>query len=636
MWAESSGDRLRARTTWLLLALILASALGVRLWYASYRLDAGRFWDERYALQNVYAILNQGTLQPSSSYYPSPVFTLPAAAVLGASEGLHEMTGRPGFDVVWGTRLRPTGYLLVRGLQCLFGTTAVLVMFLLARTLLSRAASLVAALILAFMPWQIHASGYFKPDELLVLTTLLALYWSVRAMLRPGWGRAALAGWGIALAASAKLTGVLTAVPLTIGLVVLARSERKRLLELLLAGATAAASFVLMNPYWRAYPAWAASLKDDYAMRARWRGMTPWQMPARTLEFLADPYSLGIAGAILAVAGMVVLIAALWRIKEPAQRAASLALVSFPVLWVGVYALQTPYFKPNNMLPITPVMTLSLAAMLTAAWKLARSRWPRLGTPAVTALAIAALAWLWVRPGMLYAYDTVTPSTLEAISRRLQQHGVLAAGRIVVHEPDIVPARWRGGRLFEDRAAVVKVENLTEAPAEMFEGADAVVATARRMIRGDVRQALDRIVSSPHRQTVRVNPGFGKLRGPALVAELAVWKRVDGPLQLPLTRCGEDCWSSVVPRIGDPGGFGSIGVWLKTRPFRDAEPPRLLLEGRELALFPATAHPRARYYGTARFPLADDPLQLRIEGGNFAGRIAVALHRWLPPDDGSR
>lgn len=174
MWSEMFGNRLRARSAWILLAMILVAALGVRVWYASYRLDSSRFWDERYAMRNVRPILNHGTLQPVSSYYPSPVFNLPAAALLAASERLHTATGWQGFDAVSGNSLRPTGYLLLRGLQSLYGVAAVAVIFLVGRMLFSRAVGLIAALVLAFMPWQIHASGYFKPDALLVLTTLLA------------------------------------------------------------------------------------------------------------------------------------------------------------------------------------------------------------------------------------------------------------------------------------------------------------------------------------------------------------------------------------------------------------------------------------------------------------------------------
>lgn len=621
---------MKARTAWLLLAVILVGALGVRLWYASYRPDGGRFWDERYARENVHSILNEGTLEPASTYYPSPVFNLPAAGLVAASERLHEITGWQAFDVVRGTWLRPPGYLLLRGLQCVVGTASVLMMFLLARTLLGRTASLLASLIFAFMPWQIHTSGYFKPDQLLVLTTLLTLYWSVRAIQRPGWGRAALAGFGVALAASAKLTGVLTAAPLTLGLLLLARRDRRRLGELLLAGAASAASFMLMNPHWRSYLNWAASLTEDYAMRARWQGMTSWQMPWRTIGFLADPYTLGILGAVLAVAAMAVAIVALRRIGDPTRRAAAVALIGFPVLWVGAYALQTPYFKPNNMLPITPVMILLLTAALTAIFDLARSRWPRLGSPAVVVLVIATLAWFWVRPGLLYAYDTVTRTTLEAMNHQLRERGVLSAGRFVVHETGVVPARQRNGSVIEGRAAATEVEDLSEASAELLRGSDAVIAPAKRMNRPETRAALEAL-PEVNRETIRVNPRLGRLRGPPLVAEIVPWKKVGRPIQLELESCGDDCWTALVPKSDLSGEVGSIAVWLKTRPYREARPPRLLLAGRDLPLFATNFRARARYYGTARFPLSTEPLPLRVEGGSFAGEIAIALHRWRRP-----
>lgn len=325
---------------------------------------------------------------------------------------------------------------------------------------------------------------------------------------------------------------------------------------------------------------------------------------------------------------MLLLILALRRIREPERRAAALALVSFPVLWVGVYAFETAYFKPNNMLPITPVATLLLAAVLAATWNLARLRWKPLRAQVVTALALATIAWLWVRPGVVYVYDTVTPSTLQSMNHRLERHGVLDAGRLIVSEAGVVPARWRGGRRFDGKAAVLEVEDLTDAPAGLLRDSDAVIGTADGVERaaGAISQ------QGADRRTLRVSPGLGRLRGPPLVAKLAAWQPAGAPIQLELATCGKDCRSARVPASEHPGEVGSIVVWLKTRPFHEAVPPGLSLDGRELTLFPARVQPRARYYGTGRFSLGDQPLALRLEGGQFAGRIAVALHRWVPPD----
>ena len=62
----------------LLLGSIVLAALALRLLYASYGLHSERFWDERYAFENVRPLM-AGSLKPVKSYYPSPVVNAPVA-----------------------------------------------------------------------------------------------------------------------------------------------------------------------------------------------------------------------------------------------------------------------------------------------------------------------------------------------------------------------------------------------------------------------------------------------------------------------------------------------------------------------------------------------------------------------------
>ena len=73
---------------------------------------------------------------------------------------------------------------------------------------------LIGALALAFMPWHIHASGYFKPDAQLVAMVLLAFYLFLEALDSPSWRSYLLAGVGIGgmLAALGAIIYILIAV----------------------------------------------------------------------------------------------------------------------------------------------------------------------------------------------------------------------------------------------------------------------------------------------------------------------------------------------------------------------------------------------------------------------------------------
>jgi dolichyl-phosphate-mannose--protein O-mannosyl transferase len=170
------------------LAALLVWSFALRAWAAGFDLTAERFWDERYGFQNIEALLATGSPRPANGFHPSLSY-LPQAALLAASEGLYQATGREAFRVRLGNGLfTPTAYLLARLLQALFGTLSLLLTYLIGRRLFSAKVGLGAALLLSVVPWHIRQSVIFKPDILLVLTTLLAFWWSLEAAGRRGPG----------------------------------------------------------------------------------------------------------------------------------------------------------------------------------------------------------------------------------------------------------------------------------------------------------------------------------------------------------------------------------------------------------------------------------------------------------------
>lgn len=137
-----------SRRVGLVLALLLiAVGAALRVWYASGELHIGRFEDEKYSLQNVRKIV--GTLptgvdfEPVSGYYPSPVFNLPQALALEGSQRLAERLDKPSLRTYAdGGVIQPTGFLLTRLFQTLYGVLTLWLAFLVGRRLSSTFAGL--------------------------------------------------------------------------------------------------------------------------------------------------------------------------------------------------------------------------------------------------------------------------------------------------------------------------------------------------------------------------------------------------------------------------------------------------------------------------------------------------------------
>ncbi len=245
---SSSAPGSRHRSWWIApsLALLLLWAAALRIWMASSGLTSGHYWDERYSVKNLRAILEGGTLEPVNYYYPSLSY-LPQAAVLAAIEGASGVFGEP-FSFFADGSFAPSGYLLCRLIQVLYSLGTLLLTFLIGRRLISAEAGLVAALLLAVAPQHVRLSTMWKPDITLLLAILLALWWTLDALDRPSLGRYLLAGAGVGLALASKLNGGPIAAPLAIGAAVAGIKDRRHWWGLPAAGVTAAIVFVALNP----------------------------------------------------------------------------------------------------------------------------------------------------------------------------------------------------------------------------------------------------------------------------------------------------------------------------------------------------------------------------------------------------
>ncbi len=646
----------RRRTLVALVALVAIAGFGLRAWYGSWGLDKSRFYDERFSFDNVRAVLTEGSLEPANGYYPALSY-LPQTALLGLAENVF---GVP--VLVDGYRFTPAAYLVCRLVQALYGALSLVVVYLVGRRLFSIEAGWIAAVFLAFSPFHIHASAYFKPDAPLVLAILAAFYWSLAAVERPSPGRYALAGLGIALALSAKLTGGLVAIPLVFGTLVASWRDLRRLALLALAGGVSLAVFLAANPYWRWYLHWLGVLQREYARKAGGAEASHWAVPGKAVGFLISPGVHGAVVGLLGVAGLAVLAWVLLRglgaggagRGERAERAGYPArvgramLLAFVVFHVAAYSIVTPHFKGNNFLPVVPFTALLAAWLLVAGLRALAARLGRAG-PAPAAVAGGVLAVLFAAPlGVAYVYDSLVPTTWDVARQLLGERlGDPAHSAETGPLPVLYRERWKASRVpWEGErlaghagAVVVEVDRLALAGAPALDRADGEVFLDRRLEEPDGDFYRGRLEGAAKRSTRRVEPRLFRRRGPALVAVAHPWpppaEEIALALEPPVE--GGAGWSARLPAAAT-GGIVSLALWV---PFakleRSTGAVRIELDGTALEPRWVGRRGNGHLFATERLPLSEEASEAVLVGvaSGGRGRPALVLYRWgAPPAHG--
>lgn len=669
----------RVSASFLLFLLVLTAGAALRIWYASGELHVSRFEDEKYSLRNVRKVLETWDFEPASAYYPSPVFNLPQALVLEASEELSQAADLPAlsiYEMRGPTRVfGPTAFLITRLYQTLCGVLTLWLAFLIGRRLATPTAGLLAATILAFMPWMIHSSGYNKPDALLVMAVLLSLHAALRAVDatrpwpedRPRRRRTVSlwmwAGVCIAVAMSAKITGGFAAVPLTVG-ALLASGDRglrlRRFGLLALAGATSAISFILMNPYWRAYLFFLRGLQRDYAGRTE---ASRWEIPGKVAAMHLESFFLGpLLGSLALLAFLACVGLLLWRWRsgaasEPSPDPSSgqstgpsahpgmptqiqlAMLVAYPLVYAVAYAAQTAYFKPNNFLPTIPFTVLAFAVCLDGALRAAEARRPARGQ-AMRVVLGAALALLVVPVGWRYAYHSRVPTTLDVVVAQLNQRLQPTAGHVVLMErwtPPPIP--WDGTRaLHKGLSTVSQVDELSELPREVVELAAALV-----LVDPDGSDDKDAAGRWPTSRRWTVEPELLRYRGPRMEVVLRDGDR--SKFGLEPVACGPACVEAALPIDADeldgsvkPGEVVSVFVLL---PGGEESDPHVTIgdaeTGKQVRLYLTSRKRDGALFASPRVTLPEGAARLRIEGSASdqgaafdVGRVQIELHQWSP------
>lgn len=398
-----------------ILALLLLWSLVLRLVFALPGLDEPRFWDETYSLENVEHALDSGRLEPVSGWYPVPSWT-PHALALGVAERALQLSGRSPEVLRTAEGVTPAGRYLCRAFSAFFGTLSLWLTFLLGRRLFGDGVALLGTALLSAAEIHLRLSAAFKPDLLLMALGLAAILVSLRAAASGGWHRFVLAGVLVALAASAKLNGVLFAASLPVA--TLARSPRDRSgwRGLLLAGLASVGLFFLLNPWWRLYLDYFERTRYQYLETAVGLGETRFGAVGRVIGLLVSQTFHGGLIGVLSVAGLLALGVTTLR-RRPENWFERAGFLAFPLVYFVVFVAMTPRAKPNHVLQLLPFTSLAAAWLAVVAMRgLWKGRSSRLGGSLLGALVLVVT----VAP-TLTVYRSVVPATSELASRQLRE-----------------------------------------------------------------------------------------------------------------------------------------------------------------------------------------------------------------------
>ena len=521
-------DPLGKRTVWILLTLLIVWSFGLRLWYATPELDSTRFWDERYGLENLEPLLKEGQFRPVHGFHPGFSY-LPHGLVLKSSDLLYRATGWQKLAIFDARgRYTPTTYMICRTISVLFGTSTLILLFLVGRRLGGDRLGLLAAFFLAVVPWHLRQSVLFKADIALLFTVVLTFYLSLRAIEKPTFRSFATTGVAIGLALSSKFNAGPVAVPLTVGAFLRKGSKRRAFGLLVGAAAVSVVVFLALQPYalidpgiYRRSMGMTSRVYEKVASKeGHGRLYLFWHL----IETLWSNSFFGPLIGTLALVGLICLAVLSLRLRLRSRVALPwLMVLSFVVAYTTLYALATPRPSPHNWLPISPFAALGAAWALWAGWlwigdRIGSRQWSMVGRTVLTALVLI-LAWQASR----YTYRETVPGTGDRILEVLRARIGRPVGRHVLTEYDfgnLFQTRHRRGRL-----AIQTVGDLSGLTPTALDRSDVEVFPASRLddpVSG--RFYRDRLEQFKDEAVVIAKPRLFHAWGPTLVALLHPWK----------------------------------------------------------------------------------------------------------------
>lgn len=488
------------------LLALLVWALALRLWNGSHQPHAGRFWDERHSLQNIHRILTEDTLRPQNGHHPGLSY-YPYALLFKISQTAYETLGIERLAVLdERSKFTPGAYLLARRTQAALGVLSIYLTFLIGRRVFGANVALLGAFLLAAAPWHIRQSSIYKPDILLVATTLLALLLTLRALERPTWARYLWVGGAIGLALSSKFNAAPVAIPLVVGTLLDRPRWRNLLPKLVASGGLAVVVFLLFNPYVVVdlpfYRYWFGKTLTDYQRKGTQRaGGSHWAQAIHLSRTTVSVRFLGLVSGLGAVAGIV---RSGWKVgRRPATAVALLVICSYVLGYAILYAVATANPSEHNWLPLLPFLALLAAWVLLDAWRWISQWLPVASRRILGWICIAVLVGWHTLNASSYVYKEVLPSTTALASHVASRLPDPLTGRLVVSDVEIP---WRERK----HKRIVFAFSDTTAAGRLRALSDAQIVTPH----GDLQALDERATHQPKRR--RVGPVWFGRHGPTL------------------------------------------------------------------------------------------------------------------------
>ncbi len=640
-------QRLRFR---LLLILLLAWAVGLRGWYATKDLEVGRFWDERYSVPNVHAVLETGSLEPVEFAYLRLTYLPHALVLLGLETAIQRVEPEFSWFVQGAGRgpvLRPAGFLVCRGLQVVLAGLSILLTYLLGKRLFTAETGLLAAFFVAAAPMHLISSVIFKPDILLLTTTLAAFLWSLEAVEKASLPSYLLAGLGIGLVLSSKPIGGSIAIPLALAALYLGWRERRHWLGLVAAAATSVLVFLILNPYLEDY------LRSFRLQRAFYR------KEALRLGSLGDPIEIaqhlvggalwgyhGSAIGLMALAGFLVLGFRAWK-TEPGEGTAVpvVMLISYPIGFAVLYGAAAQVVLGQNLLPLLPFTSLAAAALLVNLWRWATGRIGALSGRRTAAVVVATgLVLAVAQRAHDHAYRVMVPRTIDLVLDTVAASlPGWAIQWIYLEDGAPAPPGEQGRRSKRPPAAVrvFKTPNLADLRPRVLDRSDAEAFPLARLRTDPTGFHHSRTERVSEDRVRIIRPAPFRAWGPPMVLVHHPWTpRGSHSLVLTGVSAGEGRRSRGTSVLGgrlassSPGrAAATISFWLRMPASRTTHRPTLRANGREVELLPAPFR-RGTAWTSARFPVATargTGLELRLPSSLGLDRLKVEVRRWRTP-----
>jgi 4-amino-4-deoxy-L-arabinose transferase-like glycosyltransferase len=459
-------SHLRRATVAVLLALVLATSLALRWQRAPAGLPYVHDWDEPALTATALDMLKDGRANPEFFNYGSLTYYALVAVDVACFFHLvgsrhpapFELEHHPGIgysqldlgsiQTVYDTGFRwqishPEFVLWNRAFFGLLGTALVGLTFLLGREVGGSIVGLLAAALLAVQEMQLERAAIVNADLPMAFFATVAAWLSLRwlADRRPGWLVGALFAAGFA--ASAKYNGALAVLAPAAALGAAQLGDRRpRVLWWPALVVVPAVAFLLGSPYALLdLPAFLSQAGFEvYHYGARGHAAVDIEpgWPHLVLELQRMAANLGIAGALLAVGGVVLLV----------RRRIGLALLLFPMLYALMLSRTLPTFHRHWTVVYPFVVVAAAVAVLTLVPWIAGRVPPTRRRNVTVVLGLAVVGWLAVegiavaRRGAAAAGPETRTRAVEEVVRLAEDGAadgvrVGVAGELRVHPRDL-------------------------------------------------------------------------------------------------------------------------------------------------------------------------------------------------------